>query len=314
VLGDTDTNETHRSNSATPENQKSEFLDSKDSPEAPKKRSLIAPLLFLFAILGLVVFMKGDSLKQYIPYSFGDSHNDLNNQLIFETRIDNIFRSRAPAIKPFSLDNFRTSLDDINLRLSKLTKREQVVLPDTNSSDAHNDDSQQVKKDLTEIVSLNTIPDLAPSPSPTTPVPKLPNIPDNIGQSVNLNAGTIPTRSNPTGISNSRSTANSLKTNPDGRVFGPPAISDPTKGSSNQRALDGSALQSYEVERYDQPQIYETITATNVLAAPSLLSQSITRLKSETPIHVTARMGLWLELISNEGKIGYIFAQDAEKK
>ncbi|MFN8388700.1 MAG: hypothetical protein U0136_00245 [Bdellovibrionota bacterium] len=102
-----------------------------------------------------------------------------------------------------------------------------------------------------------------------------------------------------------------LQVGPDGRVYGPPQDQDPAGAPEAGRALDGSPLRSYEVQEFPEPQLYKTIASTNVLAAPSLLSSSVSRLERDTTIHVVSRMGQWLELRSNQGRRGYIFAQDA---
>lgn len=105
-----------------------------------------------------------------------------------------------------------------------------------------------------------------------------------------------------------------LRVGPDGRLYGPPSDNDPSAGGSGDaRALDGSPLQSYEVQDFNKPKLFRTIVATNVLSAPSLLSVAVTRLERNTSIQVVSRMGQWLELRSTQGRRGYIFAQDAEE-
>jgi hypothetical protein len=77
------------------------------------------------------------------------------------------------------------------------------------------------------------------------------------------------------------------------------------------KALDGSPLQAYEVERFNQPLIFKTIASTNVLSAPSVLGTAIARLDTNATIQVTSRMGQWLQVRSTGGRTGYIYAQDA---
>lgn len=72
-------------------------------------------------------------------------------------------------------------------------------------------------------------------------------------------------------------------------------------------------IKAYDVERFDPPLKYKTITSTEVLSAPSLLSNSLARLKTDTHVLVIRRMGLWLEIQSTQGSIGYIYAQDASE-
>jgi hypothetical protein len=67
------------------------------------------------------------------------------------------------------------------------------------------------------------------------------------------------------------------------------------------------------VEKFDPPLVYETITATNVVSAPTLFSPSIVRLHAKSLVEVTARIGVWLEIRSNAGQSGYILAQDARQ-
>ena len=103
-----------------------------------------------------------------------------------------------------------------------------------------------------------------------------------------------------------------------GRVYGPPKSSTGSgspgagsTGSGPRRALDGGPLQTYEVEQFNPPLLYRTITSTEVLSAPSLVSSALARLENDTPVHVSAKLGQWLELRSTGGKVGYIYAQDA---
>jgi hypothetical protein len=84
-------------------------------------------------------------------------------------------------------------------------------------------------------------------------------------------------------------------------------------GTSGRKtpAPETAPLASTEAENYDPPRLFRTITPTEVLAAPSLLAKSLARLEAETPVHVTRKMGHWLELRSTGGNVGYIYAQDA---
>ncbi|HQH26990.1 MAG TPA: hypothetical protein PLP17_06300 [Oligoflexia bacterium] len=105
----------------------------------------------------------------------------------------------------------------------------------------------------------------------------------------------------------------SLKTGRDGRLYGPPQVNDPAAHAADGKALDGSPLRSFEVQQFNPPLRYRTITATDVLSAPSLLASTYARLEADIPVDVTARMGQWLELRSQKGQVGYIYAQDAEQ-
>ena len=72
-------------------------------------------------------------------------------------------------------------------------------------------------------------------------------------------------------------------------------------------------IKTYDVEEFDPALKYRTITSTEVLSAPSLLSNSLARLNSDTHILVVKKIGLWLEIRSTQGNIGYIYAQDASE-
>lgn len=102
-----------------------------------------------------------------------------------------------------------------------------------------------------------------------------------------------------------------LRQDPNGRIYGPPRDNPAVQLPPSSRSLDGSPLRPYEVEQFNPPLRYETLTSTEVLAAPSLLARSLARLEPKTPVDVKARMGLWLELRSTGGNVGYIYAQDA---
>ena len=104
-----------------------------------------------------------------------------------------------------------------------------------------------------------------------------------------------------------------LKKDSKGRDYGPIRERDPVVRSGKKKALDGSTLKSYEVEEFDPPVVYRTIAPTEVMQKPSLLSKSLARLETNTPIQVVRRMGMWLELKSTGGHVGYIYAQDASK-
>ncbi|MCB0324844.1 MAG: hypothetical protein KDD69_14775 [Bdellovibrionales bacterium] len=100
---------------------------------------------------------------------------------------------------------------------------------------------------------------------------------------------------------------------PEGRTYGQPRDTDPARNPGN-RGLDGQPITSESVEVFNPPLLYHTIAPTEVLAAPSLLAQSLARLEPNTPVHVTRRMGRWLELRSTGGRVGYIYAQDANRR
>ncbi len=93
---------------------------------------------------------------------------------------------------------------------------------------------------------------------------------------------------------------------PDGRLYGPPP-----HRSGGARELDGQELRGYEVNRFEPPKPYRTITETQVLEAPSLVAPSLSQLEANAKVQAVAQIGRWLEIRSTGGRVGYIYAQDA---
>ncbi len=151
------------------------------------------------------------------------------------------------------------------------------------------------------------------TPVATKPEEQLPaapegTVPAGINETVDL--GTAGRTKAVDGMATNSLATNSagLSVGPDGRVFGPPA-------PANNEMRDpgtGKAVRSYEVEQFNRPLLYKTITRTRVFSAPSMLAVSITTLDPESTIQVVSKMGLWLELKSLAGRRGYIYAQDAQ--
>ncbi len=81
-------------------------------------------------------------------------------------------------------------------------------------------------------------------------------------------------------------------------------------GGSN-KSNNASQPSQPKNQTFNPPKLYRTITPTEVLSAPSLLAKSLARLEINTPVHVTKKMGHWLELRSTGGRTGFIYAQDA---
>lgn len=158
-----------------------------------------------------------------------------------------------------------------------------------------------------ELVPLGGESHPAPKPLPPIDPRRIPRLePGEVG--TGLQVHNLDTSSDTT-------TAHDLRVGPDGRVYGPPRAIDPAigvQGPEGGRALDGSPLRSYEVEQFTPPLLYRTLVSTNVLAAPSHMAESLSHLDAETPIHVVSKVGPWLELVSAQGRRGYIFAQDAQ--
>lgn len=114
----------------------------------------------------------------------------------------------------------------------------------------------------------------------------------------------------------------------DGRVYGQPQSSNNINGNSDrgnaERAnadqavvgrspVDGSPVRPHEVREFPKQTYYRTITSTEVFSSPSLLAHSVARLEKGAKIEVVAQLGLWLEVVSQKGRKGYLYAQDAVK-
>lgn len=92
----------------------------------------------------------------------------------------------------------------------------------------------------------------------------------------------------------------------DGRVY----AKEPH--SSDQPESSGTDRLSYPVEEFGQPRKYKMIAASNVLSAPSSVSYVVGKLGRGDHVYVGAKMGPWLEIISERGRKGYVYAQDAK--
>ena len=77
--------------------------------------------------------------------------------------------------------------------------------------------------------------------------------------------------------------------------------------------LDGGPVQAYEVQRFEPPLIYRILVDTEVLQAPSVYAHPVGHLHRDDRIRVNSAMGEWLEIYSQGGRRGFIFAQDAEE-
>ena len=116
-----------------------------------------------------------------------------------------------------------------------------------------------------------------------------------------------------TDLDRSQRAINSSRLNrgPDGKLYGPPPEKNYSGRETSPRTLDGKPLYAYEVEVFNHPQMYVTITNTNVLDAPSGLAPVIAKLEDNSKIEATSKMGPWLEIRSKAGRRGFIYAQDA---
>ncbi|MCC6933448.1 MAG: SH3 domain-containing protein [Deltaproteobacteria bacterium] len=103
-------------------------------------------------------------------------------------------------------------------------------------------------------------------------------------------------------------TTDGLVQSGDGRVFSknPPLETAPAGTLPN-----GAVVQGYTVEEFKQPQKYKMVTNANVLSSPSSISYVVGKIREGDTVHVGAKLGPWLEIISERGKKGYVYAQDA---
>lgn len=137
-----------------------------------------------------------------------------------------------------------------------------------------------------------------------TPEPSLPEYdPKNIANAEVQSVGQVPGRSDLTG----------LQADKEGRVFGPARTLENSPLHEAKRGLAGERVESVEVEQFTPPKHFKTLTATEVLSAPSLLAVSYAKIESGATVQVVARLGRWLELRSTGGRRGYIYAQNAEE-
>jgi len=201
-----------------------------------------------------------------------------------------------PTLPPYSTFTKDGQLDSISERLSNIQTNEKIPSPESSPNPTKTE-----KIDQDEIESLNVIPESGQNipikKIPTAAVTAIP-APVDLGSS---NKGAPVEEASP-------------KVKADGKLYGPVTAADPVAGKSMERSLDGSPLKSYEVQKFDPPELYRTITGTNVLNAPSLMAQSIGRLESGATVRVTSIMGQWTEIRSDAGRLGYIFLKDLKKE
>lgn len=182
--------------------------------------------------------------------------------------------------------------------------------PSVDQAALKSDAANALKKD-DELVGIEGPDEPKPTPEPKVDPRRVPSLDPNANSHVQVEDLTPNIPRHP-------DSPMDLKVGPDGRIYGPttdrdPAVEARLPGAPAQAAqtLDGTPLRSYEVQDFERPQRYKTITATNVFSAPSLLSSTVSRLEPETTVQVVSKMGLWLELRSTQGRPGYIFSQNA---
>jgi hypothetical protein len=281
-------------------------IDSVSSPNKNRlayNKKLFSPATISFLVLLLLLFIFFNPLKlQFDRILSSFKKPPIEDRLVSFLNSAKDNKPLLSYLPPFHSLSVHTSstLEDINERLNNLNSRH----------DPSKDSSSNTPIDYDEIESLDLIPDKGAGITPAKPIPvfggggsSIPSRPPSTKPPEDLGSTDKKQEISPN--------RQPIRTGPDGRAYGSIQMNDPLQGRDSEKALDGSPLRSYEVEKFDPPLVFETITGTNVLSAPSLLSPSITRLDAHTHIQVTARMGFWLEILSNHGRIGYIYAQDA---
>ena len=281
----------------------------RQSPQHAEKRSPATRLLFAFLLLSIICIAAASFVYSFSPTRiFGTDSKQL-----LAMNLMPVEKPTAPLPGPFTRQTIEAlesaeeqSLDLVGQRLEKL-----AVAGSSSDSSAKDAKTPQAAsqngvaayasgegaEDLVPISSLpdarndipgKTLPKADPSVLPKTKKVKI--------------VGTSPRKS---------STGQSVLPGTEGAVDVPPIVRKEKNSSSSSKDLYGNPLKAHQVQRFDPPLVYRTITQTEVLSAPSLLSKSVARLARDTPVHVTRQVGHWLELRSTEGSIGYIYAQDA---
>jgi hypothetical protein len=237
----------------------------------------------------------------YLAFSTS-KHSLLEQGISIHTTIPKIAEPNGPslnelAVKVSAAADPKKNLDSLGRRIKdlafgagakKTTTIEQVSaeIPDSRTIDDG------------ELESLNKVPDTSPEAIPKNKLPK--SNPERFAKTRVSSVGTSPRKTKAPELSGSSSSQDNRGS----------TVRDPYAGKS-AKTVDGTPLRSYEVQHFDPPQLFKTITSTSVLATPSLLSKAMARLENGSHIHCTRKMGPWLEIVSLQGKIGYILAQDA---
>ncbi len=254
--------------------------------------------IILIAVIGLVTQF-GDLKSRYqtLATKFSQLFSSQTTGTLYSMNLPNQkIDPYLPPLPPYSSLGNSNKLDSISERLSNIQTQESSteVKPSPTIT-------AEIEVDKDEIESLNVIPDAG------TNIPSSVNIP--LAKAINV--------PQPIDLGNSEKGApiqEMPERKADGKLYTPPSTTDPVAGKSTERALDGSSLKSYEVEKFDPPELYKTITGTNVLSAPSLMSPSIGRLNVGATVRVTSIMGQWTEIRSEAGRLGYIFLKDLKKE
>lgn len=117
----------------------------------------------------------------------------------------------------------------------------------------------------------------------------------------------------PLDSSRRRTVVDNLNVGNDGRIYGRPRNSIPYS-TEDAQTLDGKSLRAYEVEKFVPAKEFITITRTQVLSAPSITGRTIAVLEDKTILTVMRKFENWLEVRSQSGQLGYVYAQDAVER
>ncbi len=309
------------SSSSSRADQSLEISPEQAAAELENKRNLRASLksaLFL-ALFALIIVIPVYVWRVVFPTV---SNTSLNSRLALGPTNDPVPGLQLPRLdsqgssRPEVKSEEMAGLDHVKERLSGLAF-DRGALPSDSTSESQANSSPEIA--VTEVVKESAPTEID---KPKVVHPELPQI-NPVGRD---NPGKVPmldpdrlagTKVEPLGDYSDRSSSNrtsmdGLRTGSDGRIFGPErTASDERRESAELTGPDGRPVRAVPVEELKQPIHYRTIAATEVLSAPSLLAKSVARLEANAKVQVVARMGRWLELRSNGGRRGYIYAQDA---
>lgn len=230
------------------------------------------------------IFQDNIGIEEKLIISFSDSSN---------------FKPSATSLPPFSnLSSNATQLEEINERLKG-------ILTQNNKPSIKNENNNIKHKPYLEIEDLESINDIPESEGeiPEAKIPEAKPIPK-FNSSIEPKKLPIPenlgTSENPVKVDSKNDNKSNSQNYPH---------ATPQQNIQNQYP----PIKNDEAEYFNPPLVFETTSATNVLSAPTYFSPSITRLHAKSLVEVTARLGIWLEIKSNAGQIGYILEQDTIK-
>jgi hypothetical protein len=312
--------------SETAKHPESLFSDEAEAARQADRRKASPVLLMILGTVMLVCLVLIGALSYGMLHIGGKQ--DITQRLAMEIRLVPNLAMAFPALDNSAIgaagsQAINATLDQVGKRLqqlavSKSKEETEQKNPDEAESSAKEEDQSALNSAKAKAVAKNTAPEedelvslsnLPPAKNaiPANRVPK----PD-AGKFANTKVEQVGTSPRKAAVPQ-EGMDKGIQVGTDGRVYGQPKTADPAAENSGAKTLDGSQLRSYEVRQFNPPLRFRTITATEVLSAPSLLANSLAHLEAQTPVDVTAHMGQWLELRSSRGHVGYIYAQDAEE-